>query len=188
MVIDRRVDVGVAHPPSRPAPFASVHLPPTPVRDPAELLDIDVDQVPRSGVLVAADGASGGPVEPAEPIQAESVEYPVDGGGREPQPVGDACGAELQPATELRDAALDARPCSPRVPKRAGRAVVESLRTLGQPAAPPAVRSLPGDPHLARDVGDWTTGSDPLDEQQTPGRGELRVRVHRGPPGVGWLW
>lgn len=48
---------------SQPALVASVHLPHASVRDPAELLDIDVDQVPGSGVLVAADGASTGSVE-----------------------------------------------------------------------------------------------------------------------------
>jgi len=69
-----------------------VHLPAAAGGDAPQLLDVDVHEVARMEVLVAADRPSRRPVEPGEPVQAESVEHPVDRGGGESESVGDANG------------------------------------------------------------------------------------------------
>jgi hypothetical protein len=53
---------------------------PAPVGDPGEFLDVDVDQLARGGVFVAADDPAGGPVQPAQPGQPVAGQHPVHGG------------------------------------------------------------------------------------------------------------
>jgi len=110
--------------------------------DSAQLLDVHVDEVAGPLVLVAADDAARGPVEPAEPLQAQAAEHPVHRGGGHPQAVADASRAQLQPATELLDPADHPQ-------RRAMWALPGTARTVVQPdlafctkPAPPAIGGL----------------------------------------------
>jgi len=47
--------------------------------EPAELGDVNVDQLAQGGALVAADHASGGAVHPGQPVQAKAAKDPVHG-------------------------------------------------------------------------------------------------------------
>lgn len=64
--------------------MSSTHEPPpATIGDVAELLDVDVQQVPRVVVLVAAYRFAGGPVQTREPVQAARDQDPVRGLGRD---------------------------------------------------------------------------------------------------------
>ncbi|OXR39619.1 hypothetical protein B7C42_08313 [Nocardia cerradoensis] len=86
----------------------------TAVRDVAEFLDIDVDQVARRGVFVAADRCRGGPVEPAQPGHAIAGQDPVHGGGVQSEQVGDAGRSPPAQEADFDDAAFGARGCAVR--------------------------------------------------------------------------
>ena len=58
-------------------------------RDVAQLLDVDVDQGAGLGVLVAADGLAGGPVQSTQPADAAADQDGMDGRGRQPDLGGD---------------------------------------------------------------------------------------------------
>lgn len=162
-----------------------MRLPAATRRDAPELLAVHMHEVAGARVLIAADHPPRGAVEPGEPVEAEAAEHPVDRRACEAQPVGDADGAELEAAAQAFDAALG----------RARRAVGAAVRTAGpveqaciafrQPAPPPAVGGLAGDPHLSGDMGDRAPGGDALGEDAPSRGGELGVTVHAGPPGAG---
>src|SRR5436190_9734666 len=103
VVVDGGVDVGVAvqrlaatvGPAGGPVGVAVVLAlaaaelaPATAGRDHTELLDVDVDQPARIGVLVT-DRGPGGSVQPGQTLQTASGQYPVHGGGRDPDQGGD---------------------------------------------------------------------------------------------------
>ena len=83
VVVDGGVDVvvaksgsflaGAVRAPVGPAVASSLLLsqssPSATIGDPAQLFDVDVDQLTRSRLLVAADHLSGGSVHPPEPVQ-----------------------------------------------------------------------------------------------------------------------
>src|SRR5690606_26478789 len=146
-------------------------------RDPREFVDVAVQEAGRRGVSVAADHPSRGAVEPGEPVQAKSTEHAVDRGWGEPESAGDADGADLQPPAQPLDASFGGLWSASRTPAGAGRAVEQARLALRQPAMPPAVRGLSGNPHLPGDVGDGTSSGDALDEEQSSPRGEFRVSV-----------
>lgn len=57
---------------------AAMCSPPAAVRDPPELLDVDVDQVARSISFVATDHASRGSVHPHQPVEVAAHQDPVN--------------------------------------------------------------------------------------------------------------
>jgi hypothetical protein len=67
VVVDGGVDVGVADAPALDRLRAAVGPSPASWWDPTQLLDVDVDQVPGGGGLVAADDPAGLAVEPVQP-------------------------------------------------------------------------------------------------------------------------
>ena len=64
------------------------------VRDPAELLDVDVEHVPGPFMLIAADRFAGGPVEVGEPVDPAADQDRVHPRGRHVEPISDLDGAE----------------------------------------------------------------------------------------------
>jgi hypothetical protein len=66
-----------------------------PALDPAELLDVDVHELPRPCALVAAGGLEPQPAELAEPDPGQD---PRHGGERHPEQLGDLRSAKAQPA------------------------------------------------------------------------------------------
>ena len=77
--------------------------------DPAELLDVDVDELAWPGSLIAADHPTGWPVHPREAVQSEPDEHTVDGGRRDAQAIADASRAELERRSQLGDLGLEQR-------------------------------------------------------------------------------
>ena len=82
VVINRGVNVRVPDP--RPAFVGAVLVAASPVgssaatgRDLAELFDVDMDQITRSGVFVASDHPAGGPVHPRQPVHLVADQHPV---------------------------------------------------------------------------------------------------------------
>jgi len=101
VVIDSRVDVGKARL-AGPWGVASAVDPPAAARANAtELLDVHMHQVARSCVLGTADGAPRGPVKPAEPLEAQAAEHPVDRRRSHPQAIGDTDRSQLPLPAEL---------------------------------------------------------------------------------------
>ncbi|MEE8337093.1 MAG: hypothetical protein V3R95_03440, partial [Dehalococcoidia bacterium] len=78
---------------------------PVAVRDAAELLDVEMQQVAGDSVLVAHDPA-GDAVQAVEAVEARAAEHRVDGGAGHPERPGDAVGAEAALASHRADALL----------------------------------------------------------------------------------
>ena len=72
-------------------------------RDVAQLLDVDVDQGAGLGVLVAADGLAGGPVQSTQPADAAADQDGMDGRGRQPDLGGDLGWPEPLPPAQVDD-------------------------------------------------------------------------------------
>ena len=94
-------------------------------------LDVDVQQGTRPGVLLATDNPPGGAVEPAQALQAEAAEHPIDRRGGESEPVADAGRPELLPPSQPLDAAFQALRSAAEL--RCGRQ--ERSRRLASPSA-----------------------------------------------------
>jgi len=62
---------------------------------PAELLDIEVEQLAGVGAFVVADDPAGWPVHDGQPVEAQPAKDAVDGGGRPADQRLDPCRAEL---------------------------------------------------------------------------------------------
>jgi hypothetical protein len=75
-------------------------------RDPAQLLDVRVDQVAGMGMLVAADHPAGGAVQLDQPVDVVADQDAVDGGGGQAEAGGDAGRAEPFLAAQPDDALL----------------------------------------------------------------------------------
>ena len=106
------------------------------VRDVAELLDIDVDQLAGPVPLIAADRHPGGPVQVRQPRAAVAAQDRVHRGGRQAQPEADP--GRAQPLLTRRPTIR----CSVRGGVRAGLA---AAGTTGQPC-PPCRLPVPGRP------------------------------------------
>ena len=63
----------------------------------AELLDVQVDQLPGPLALIAVDRLPGGPVQVVEAVEPMAGEDPVHGDGRPAQPGADPGRAQLGP-------------------------------------------------------------------------------------------
>ena len=89
VVIDRGVHVFVAHAGCVAGgevlgAAAAVDPPAAAVTEPADLLDVDVDEFAGAGAFVAADELAGGPVQPGQPVQTVPDEDGVHGRGGQP--------------------------------------------------------------------------------------------------------
>jgi len=62
---------------------------------PAELLDIEVEQLAGVSAFVVADDPAGWPVHDGQPVEAQPAKDAVDGGGRPADQRLDPCRAEL---------------------------------------------------------------------------------------------
>jgi hypothetical protein len=76
------------------------------IRDVAQFLDIDVHQVTRVRVFVAADHPPGDAVQMRQAWEPIAGQYPVHGGWVQPEGVGDAGGAPPARETDLDDPPL----------------------------------------------------------------------------------
>src|SRR5438128_8538085 len=84
MVIDQRVDVVIAQPGALlPVPSRSttppVHEVTTAIRNARQLFDVHMPQLAGPAHLVAADRATGGPIQPIEPMQLVAAEHSIAG-------------------------------------------------------------------------------------------------------------
>nr|BFE68405.1 hypothetical protein GCM10020092_017060 [Actinoplanes digitatis] len=121
MVVDRGVQVGVAEPGTAPrvsavtcgggavefAACAALGAPAAAVGDVAEFLDVDVDQVARAGVFVAADRLAGGPVEMGQAGDAGAAQDGVAGRGGQVQTAADSCRSPSAAGAQVQDLAFD---------------------------------------------------------------------------------
>jgi hypothetical protein len=133
--------------------------------DATQLLDVQVDQIAGPVMLVAADRPAGGTVQPGQPVHPVADQHPMDRGGWQPQPGGDAGRTEPLTAAQPEDALLNLGGGSPgAVGGDAGPVNQASLAQL-LVEAPPAVGGGARDAHLVGDVGDRPPrlGGDPTD-------------------------
>ena len=153
VVVNGRVDVGVAgFTRARHLP-AAVDTPTTSRTDASELLDVHVDEVARVAVLIAADDPACGAVEPAESLEAQAAQHPVDRRCSHAQAVADADWPKLEAATQAFHLADYTGSCSAgHVVGTAGSVFQTSFAFRLEPA-PPAVRCLPRDAHLGSHMG-----------------------------------
>jgi hypothetical protein len=109
---------------------AADEAPPATVGDVAQLLDVDVDQRARVGMLVPAHRLPGGPVEVSEPVQPAPGQHPGHRGGRHADQRGELDRAEAFAQPQRHD------PLS-RAPVSLGRARPGRLdrSVTGSPAA-----------------------------------------------------
>jgi len=80
---------------------AAVDAPAAAVAEPAEFLDVDVDQFTGAVAFVAAHPVAGRPVQPGQPVQAVAGQHGVHGGGRHVQDRGQPPRPELAAGTQL---------------------------------------------------------------------------------------
>src|SRR5438874_10102428 len=184
VIVDGRVQVGVAEPPLAPGGGSAVDAMPPAGRDPTQLLDVDVDQLTRSGALVTPDGCRALAVEVAQAVQVVAQEHPIDGGGGQVEVDGEAVGAHsLGPATAT-DLGLDL--CTDAGGRTSGAtgAVMQPVGAELEVAVPPLRRAAPGDTHGRGHMGDGGAGFDPPAQQEfDPGGSEEHYGDSRGPPG-----
>jgi hypothetical protein len=187
VVVDGGVDVVEAHAVAGgPAGLAAQDLVTAAVGDPAEFLDVPVDQLAGAVAFVAADDLSGGPVQEGQAVQAVADQDAVHGRGGQAQDRTDAGRAELAVLTQTAHAGLD-RPCravrcrAVRCRARTAGPIVQSRLAFGPPAAHPHVRGDAGDAHLGGNMSDRTTGADTFDQQPPATDGQPGITVeHEG--------
>src|SRR5690606_17339727 len=171
VVIDRDVQVVVADPAPTYVLAASVPAPAAAVGDPAQLFDIDVQQIPRSGAFVADPGVPAPDRFTGDRINRGKVRHlvashdPPDPGGHQPEP---ACHVD-------RPAALLLAPGHHLGFHRrigAGRRRVRPRGTIFQPGlafgpvpADPLAHRWPKDPQLLGDARLRPTGQMTLHHQ-----------------------
>jgi hypothetical protein len=116
------------------------------VRDVAEFLDVDVDQVAGCRVFVAADDPACGAVEVGEAGQAVAGQDAVDGGRVQPEEVGDTSRPPAAQDADLDDPALGACRGPARAVVRAGGTVGHAR--LAEQAVTPRPAGSGGDRYL----------------------------------------
>jgi hypothetical protein len=122
--------------------------------DPADLLDVDVQQLPGPVALVPPDGSSAGTVHPGQPVQTVAAQHGVDGAGGEPDQGGDAGRPELAVDPQPQHGFLDLRRGSAGQGVRGAAAVVQPARDFGVPAGEPLVAGGGGAAQLLDHVRD----------------------------------
>lgn len=178
VVVDGRVDVGVADVLAVPAGGGPPKfLVSAAFGDSPEFLDVDVDEIPGSLVLVAADRAPGGAIQPVEAVQAVAREDLVDRRGWDTHDGGQASRPQrLLPPQGGRPAARWSAWSSPGSGGDDSSGRADRPRPLAD-SGPPPRGGLEGDAHLGGHMRDRATTVDPLDEDFAAGRGQLGVTV-----------
>jgi len=90
----------------RPGRFAE-HLLATSIRDPAEFLDVDVDERTRVVTLVTTDDLAGRAIHPREAIDPQPEKNSVDRRRWNTESVANATRAEFEFCAQLGDKGLD---------------------------------------------------------------------------------
>jgi len=159
-------------------------LPAAAVGDLADLLDIHVDQLTGSVLLVAVAGPLGGADDlPGQRValgqvgQLVAAQDPRHRPGRHAQ-----LGAQpVLPAASLaaggHDQRLDLVAGAGRRPAGTRRPVQQTVGAFGGVPGDPAVRALPGHPEFLGDMGDRTAGGDPIDEELATVWGQAGITV-----------
>ena len=154
--------------------FAAVRAPAAAIRDPAQLLGVDVHQLARPVTFVAADHPPGRTIHPCQPAEAVPDEHPMHGGGRHAELVADPDGPTLR---SRRNATIR---CSSAADS--GEATMRPAGAIDQPASPssgsggatctPSAARCPSRARHARRA----TRQDPIDQNLPPQRvnGALR--------------
>lgn len=150
---------------------------PAAVGDVAELLDVDVDQLARSGSFVAADDPAGGPVHEGQAVAAVPHEDPVDRRGGQPQDRTDAGRPQLAFGPQAVDVGLGRCRCAMRGAGGTAGAVVQSGVVLGPPSTDPCVGCGPGYAHLGRHMRDRAVRQDTFDQDPPAVHGQAGITV-----------
>src|SRR6185503_10593120 len=82
---------------------AAMGVPAAAVGDAAKFLDVDVDELAGVVGVDPADHPPGGAVHPAQAVQPEPAEHPMDRRGRHPQLEADASWSTLQHRSQSKD-------------------------------------------------------------------------------------
>lgn len=177
VVVDRAVDVVEAHAPHGSAGRAAQDAVAAAVGDPAEFLDVDVDEFAGPVSFVAADHGAGRTVEPGQPIETVPGQDPVDGRGGQTQDRADPGRAQLAGPTQVTDPCLDVGRGPVRRRARPAGPVVQPGLALGLPPAHPFVGRRPRYAHLGGDMRDRTAGTDTFDQQPPTEHGQPGITV-----------
>ena len=165
------------------AHLSAVGSPTAAIRDPADLLDVHMDQLAgplafvaqRSG-LRGPDPLSGQWVALAQTSHAITAQDPGH------RPWGQTeLGAEPVLSATLRRSCIEHAlldlPRSCRHPERSRRTVVQTRVALGSEASDPTMRTLPRHAHRLGNVSDWHPFTDPLHQQSTTMKRQTGVTV-----------
>jgi hypothetical protein len=187
VVVDGDVDVVPADAAAAHLLTAAVDAPAAAVGHPAELLDVDVQQV--AGVLAleaplavpaTAQQLAGEPVDVGQPGYAGAGEHRPDRGGGDPQDRGQPHRPGMVSAARGHDRRGRLHRGSARHAMRPGRAIDQPGPALGAPAAHPLVDRLPAHAELLGDLAGPVTGQDTGDDQPAGIDGRAGISVgHR---------
>jgi hypothetical protein len=151
--------------------------------DPAELLDVEVDQLAGPCPLVADDLRLG--VERLEPTEAVAAQDQAHGGDRAAEPAGDG-GARQALAAQRQDLGLRRLAQAGWAVVRPGRAVGQAGLALQGMASSPLAHGLGRDPGRGGDAGHAPALSQALDHQASTMRRVLGILVDVHPAAPGW--
>ena len=147
---------------------------------PAQLLDVQVDQLTRVGALIAAEHRTGWAVHERQPVEAMADQHPVDGGGWPAHPRGDLGRAKLEGLAQLADLGLDRSWDAVGMGMGTARPIDQASWTKLTVASPPAIGAGAGDAHLRGDMGSRPASRDPLAHDEPSRRGQAGGSVgHR---------
>jgi hypothetical protein len=191
VVVDRDVAVVPAVAAAADGLAAAVHAPAAAVGDPTELLDVHVQQIARTGVLVAliasaaaAQHLTGDAVDVGQVRHAAPAQHRADGAGGQAQQHSQLSRADMLGPAGRHDALLDLDRGTGRAGPRAAAAVAQTRLALSLEPSEPLVDAASAHPELLGDLTDLVTGPDALDEQQPGVRAQTGISVrHEGPPG-----
>jgi hypothetical protein len=187
VIVDGHVHVVPAQSAAADLLGAAVHPPAAAVGHPAELLDVDVQQI--TGVLAlvaavavppAAQQLPGEPVHVGQPGQSGAGEHRPDRGRGHAQQRGQPYRPGVMLSPGGHDPRLGLRGSAPRHPMRPGGAVDQPGFALGAPAAQPFVDRLPAGTELLGHLTGPVPGQDTVDDQPAGEDGGAGISVgHR---------
>ena len=126
--IDGGVDVGVAAASWTGLGAAAEFAVTAAIRDPGQLLDVDVNQLTAPAGLDPADHPPGGTVHPSQPVHAVTDQDPMHRRGRHPHDPAEAGWAQFAGLAQRHDPTLDVGRGLMRTRPRTTRAVLEPPR------------------------------------------------------------
>jgi hypothetical protein len=150
--------------------------------NPTQFLDVEMDELARSGHLDAPDGDPRGPVEVVKAVELMAHQHPMHRRGWSSHNASDAGRAEAPVLAQGDDAAFDGRTGPIRGAVRTAGAILETDQAFVLVAAPPDVGPIPRNTHGRGRMGDRPAGLDALAEQESTSRGQASVTVHQKPP------